>query len=98
MQRKQERDPRGGWKQDGVSSRGPKEKKVSSLRGSAEPNVGERQGGLRLRTFIAFGGEDAMGLWRGCCHTVVVEVDPVVLWVKGRMMVSQEICEGRLTL
>lgn len=54
-----------GRKQDGVSSRGPKEKEVSSLRGSAEPNVGKRQGGLRLRTFIAFGGEDAMGLWKG---------------------------------
>lgn len=47
-----------------------------------EPNVGKRQGGLRLGTFIAFGGEDAMGLWRGC-YLTVVEVDPIVLWAKG---------------
>lgn len=37
----------------------------------------------KTEKFIAFGGEDARGLWRGCYLTVVVEVDPIVLWAEG---------------
>lgn len=70
------------WKETGCTVQRTKGKEVSSLRGSGEPNAGKRQGGLRRRTFRAFAGEDAMGLWRECYLIVVVEVDPIVLWAK----------------